>query len=309
MASRFEARKRKILEQLDAPADDYHDLSPKGSIDEPICNLISEINGLEGLVTTSSCSGRISVFLEGRKGKIEDAVSAAEDGETRAGPGGKGGGGAWLFISHTAVDVAELPSQSNYMSMFQLEEISNGEARMPSVACRYIHLKFEPMILHILSASVAHAQRILTAALTAGFRESGAVGLSSTKSGDTNPMIAVRSTGYSFDSIIGYHDEDGRNIPIVDAKYLCTLVHIANERFNINAERIARFRKALMESYYPHTALGLSKSDWEDADTRRARKKEEGLARQRALKLQSSHDREVTELESTDTINIDDTLR
>lgn len=156
---------------------------------------------------------------------------------------------------------------------------------------------------------MAHAQRILTAALTAGFRESGAVGLNSTKNGDTTPMVAVRSTGYSFDSIIGYHEEGGRNIPIVDANYLRTLVCIANERFKINTARITRFRKALMESYYPQAALGLSKPDWEDSDTRKARKREEGLARQRALKMEKSEDDTVTDLETIGTDTIDGTIR
>ena len=31
MPTRFEVRKQKILEQLDAPDGEYHDLSPKGS--------------------------------------------------------------------------------------------------------------------------------------------------------------------------------------------------------------------------------------------------------------------------------------
>jgi len=55
MATRFEARKQKILEQLDTPDAEYHDLSPKGSVDAPIRDLIGEINSLESLVTTSSC--------------------------------------------------------------------------------------------------------------------------------------------------------------------------------------------------------------------------------------------------------------
>ncbi|KAF1851765.1 uncharacterized protein K460DRAFT_401781 [Cucurbitaria berberidis CBS 394.84] len=305
MANRFEARKQKILEQLDAPVGEYHDLSPKGSIDEPIRTLIGEINDLEGLVTTSSCSGRISVFLEGRKGEIEGDVSAAEGEDSRAGPGGKGGGGTWLFISHAAVDISNSSSPPNYMSMFGLENITVEEERAPGVSCRYIHLKFEPMILHILSASMAHAQRIVTAALTAGFRESGAVALGSTKSGESNPMIAVRSTGYSFDSIIGYYDEEGHNVPLVDVKYLSTLVRIANERFKINAERIARFRMALLESYYPQTASGVSRPGWEDADARKIRKKEEGLARQRALKNRNSQEDTVAECGSTNTDNVD----
>jgi tRNA wybutosine-synthesizing protein 3 len=147
MPTRFEARKQKILEQLDAPDGEYHDLSPKGSVDAPIRDLIGEINKLQGLVTTSSCSGRISVFLEGRKADTEASDSALEGEESRAGPGGKGGGGAWLFISHTPVERVE--ENHDLMSEFGLQKIETGEGT-PSVSCRYIHLKFEPMVILLL---------------------------------------------------------------------------------------------------------------------------------------------------------------
>ena len=54
----FEATKDAVLQELAAG----HDLSPKGSIDVPIRPLVDFINSIDGLVTTSSCSGRISVF-------------------------------------------------------------------------------------------------------------------------------------------------------------------------------------------------------------------------------------------------------
>lgn len=142
MTSRFEARKQKILEQLDAPGEEYHDLSPKGSVDEPIRDLLREINDLDGLVTTSSCSGRISVFLEGRK--VENGPADTE--ESRAGPGGKGGGGSWLFISHAPVDISNTVIFQDCMSLFGLEKAAYKENTLPSVSCRYIHLKFEPMV-------------------------------------------------------------------------------------------------------------------------------------------------------------------
>jgi tRNA wybutosine-synthesizing protein 3 len=137
-----------------------------------------------------------------------------------------------------------------------------------------------------------YAQGVLTAALTAGFRESGAVSLGAAKTGESNPMVAVRSAGYSFDSIIGYQDSDGSNVALVDERYLQTLVTIANERFKINVDRITRFRKALLETYEtkPSDATGGSKPDWEDADARKRRKREEGLARQQALQSQVAQD-------------------
>ncbi|KAF2830104.1 hypothetical protein CC86DRAFT_345062 [Ophiobolus disseminans] len=295
MTTRFESRKRNILEQLGVPDGEYHDLSPKGSVDEPIRRLIGEINALEGLVTTSSCSGRISVFLEGHKVGSHDQL-LEQTGDARAGPGGKGGGGAWLFISHSPVDESHVTTAEAYLSLCGLDSAATKEGEEPGVQSRYIHLKFEPMILHVLTASTIHAQRVLTAALSAGFRESGAVSLSTTKSGDSTPMVAVRSTGYSFDSVIGYQDESDRKIPIVDEKYLRILVAIANDRFKINAERIARFRHALIEAFSP-SAGASSKPEWEDADARQRRKREEGLARQRALRSDSSDIKDRAQVE------------
>jgi tRNA wybutosine-synthesizing protein 3 len=140
--SRFATRKRTILEQLDAPEDEYHDLSPKGSIDAPIRSLIDDINRIGGLVTTSSCSGRISVFLEGRK---TGATNNEPEEESLAGPGGKGGGGSWLFISHDPVSNLGKDAASDFSSIFGLQQ---GDARdsAPDVSRRYVHLKFEPMV-------------------------------------------------------------------------------------------------------------------------------------------------------------------
>lgn len=146
MSNRFETRKHKILEQLSAPDGEYQDLSPKGSVDEPIRDLIGEINKCNGLVTTSSCSGRISVFLEGRKADDENAQFAEERVESRAGPGGKGGGGTWLYISHSPVEIANAASGSTLMQMFGLQNSATGERKTPDIQCRFIHLKFEPMV-------------------------------------------------------------------------------------------------------------------------------------------------------------------
>jgi tRNA wybutosine-synthesizing protein 3 len=109
-------------------------------------------------------------------------------------------------------------------------------------------------------------------------------------------MVAVRSAGYSFDSIIGYQDETGHNIPLVDEKYLRTLVAIANDRFRINVERIARFQNALMGAFKTSSSpRGNSKKlEWEDTNTRKQRKREEGLARQQALQTNGTESGDVT---------------
>lgn len=95
----FARRKEAILAQLAVPDDEYTDLSPKGTVDAGIRDLIDEINGLDGLVTTSSCAGRVSVFLEGRRAG-QGGPAAADEGSLLLLPGhhlaveeGEGGDG------------------------------------------------------------------------------------------------------------------------------------------------------------------------------------------------------------------------
>lgn len=155
----FLSKKSKILESLSVPIAEYDDLSPKGSIDIGIRELIDEINGLEGCVTTSSCAGRISVFLEGRKNTVSDGngyLGNGEDGEGGergkvAGVGGKGGGGRWLFVSHDPVDVAACGGMGGWVERLGMERVEGGEDEVRRllgsvVERRLVHFKFEPMV-------------------------------------------------------------------------------------------------------------------------------------------------------------------
>jgi tRNA wybutosine-synthesizing protein 3 len=97
------------------------------------------------------------------------------------------------------------------------------------------------------------------------------------------PMVAVRSMGLAFDSIIGYESVEGTATSLVDEEHLAMLVQIANSRFKTNSERIQRFRASLSKESSP----GYVKSerpDWEDASERKKRMKMEGLAKQSTLK-------------------------
>ncbi|KHO00233.1 tRNA wybutosine-synthesizing protein [Metarhizium album ARSEF 1941] len=240
----FTAKKTRILQQLAAPDAEYADLSPKGSVDSGIRPLIDEINCADGFVTTSSCAGRVSVFLEGERA-------------TSTGVGGKGGGGTWLYVSHDAVD------GQDWLRSLGLED---GEVPGPQ-GCRggrLIHFKFEPMLL-------------LRSALQAGFRESGAVSLTSGDSRTTGPMVAVRSMGLGFESLIGC-EVDGRRCALVSASYLRTLMDIGNERFEENTRRIERFRSAFRDDL---ASLGTGGPEWEDAAARRERMRAEGLLRRK----------------------------
>ncbi|EHK45782.1 hypothetical protein TRIATDRAFT_152507 [Trichoderma atroviride IMI 206040] len=302
----FCEKKAKILQQLAVPDAEYSDASPKGTVDEGIRYLIDEINTAEGYVTTSSCAGRASVFLEGRKSKTGDAENGESEQVARV--GGKGAGGTWLYVSHDPkADGGEgyldwmkelgLPDAADGLEMYH----DAGDER------RLIHFKFEPMILHVLTASLGHAQLLLRCALQAGFRESGAINITSPSGDQTTPMVAIRSMGLSLESLIGYEDAKGQRRRIVAPEYLKMLLQISNERFVENTKRIERFRAALKEAILePNSANAPKKlnpegKEWEDAAARRERLRAEGLKRKAALqagkKESASQDTDIVDLQ------------
>lgn len=168
LSQSFLAKKKIILNQLSVPISEYDDLSPKGSIDVDIRELIDEINQLEGCVTTSSCSGRISVFLEGKKqddwvrlgGQVVEGKESGESssrqyeaqvvengrggGKTAAGVGGKGGGGKWLFVTHNEVDISQHECAGGLQKLLGMEDQYGGQPH--GGRKRFIHFKFEPMV-------------------------------------------------------------------------------------------------------------------------------------------------------------------
>ncbi|KAK8102863.1 hypothetical protein PG984_016009 [Apiospora sp. TS-2023a] len=316
----FAARKRKILAQLAVPDAEYTDASPKGTVDAGIRDLIDELNGLDGFVTTSSCGGRVSVFVEGVKKKGSGAVgqqnqqaqeadggdeaeaepAARPAGMTLAAAGGKGGGGNWLFVSHDPVPITgDQMDLKDVLGLINIhEEVDDEESSLKEDSSpRLIHFKFEPMILHVLTASPAHAQLLLRCGLQAGFRESGAINLTAPALAGTEatptPMVAIRCMGLTFESLVGVKEGDRVQCTVTPA-YLRTLVDIGNERFAENTRRIQRFRSAVLEAVAAPAASGPKiKGDgsvWEDAQARRERKKAEGLKRKEELQNQQIHD-------------------
>jgi tRNA wybutosine-synthesizing protein 3 len=161
--------------------------------------------------------------------------------------------------------------------------------------CKYTNLLIQ--ILHLAVSSLQDAQVVLAAASAAGFRESGAIGLCLNQMGDFTPVVAVRSTGLAFDTIIGYENEEKGITNIVTKAHLKLMAELANERFRVNSERRSRFRSALLSSYTGATKLIDNeiggKSPWEDKATRQARKRQEGLARQQALNSTKQESRDL----------------
>lgn len=161
ISPQFIARKQKILEALTVPDAEYTDLSPKGSVDEGIRELINQINSMDGVVTTSSCAGRISVFLEGRKGQgfVERLDETPSTEETPV-PGGKGMGGKWLYVSHDPINVNALLEKRNIHDLLGLEPLSTSVSQ-DTVTQRLVRLQFEPMV----SSSYYRAYQIRVSAL------------------------------------------------------------------------------------------------------------------------------------------------
>lgn len=155
----FTLRKEKILSQLSVPDEEYTDASPKGSVDAGIRELIGQINAHAGLVTTSSCAGRMSVYLEGKKAVEGKTNHAGDDGEGdmlegRASGGGNAGssaggkgGGEWLFVSHDPMD-ADV-GEEGYEALLGLQTVSAGGTAQGvdlDGSSRLVHFKFEPMV-------------------------------------------------------------------------------------------------------------------------------------------------------------------
>ena len=140
----FASRKHNILQALSVPDKDYKDLSPKGSVDEGIKELITSINAIDGLVTTSSCAGRVSVFLEGKK--IHPNTPTIEQSQVEGHAArSKGLGGSWLFISHDPISIS-LPDRHENISPSELFHLTVPPLVPESSDLRLIKFQFEPMV-------------------------------------------------------------------------------------------------------------------------------------------------------------------
>lgn len=127
-------------------------------------------------MTTSSCAGRFSVYLDGEKGGRKDARGEVgeEEVEDKKGDkdekwegGGQGdegsmnenvksggkGGGRWLFVSHDPVQTDDSTgevSEKKYTELFGMQAYDGQQVTMGSHS-RLIHFKFEPMVSLIIT--------------------------------------------------------------------------------------------------------------------------------------------------------------
>ena len=108
-------------------------------MDAPLVDLIELLNGDPDWVTTSSCSGRISLLLQ---------------------PPGVRKGGEWLYVSHDRAEEGEV-----------LAAVAAAAGRGSGGGSA--SLRFEPLIVTLAARSQAAAARIMAIARAAGLRESG----------------------------------------------------------------------------------------------------------------------------------------
>ncbi|MCJ1400916.1 hypothetical protein MMC11_004127 [Xylographa trunciseda] len=281
----FTLKKNRILQHLSTPDDEYSDLSPKGSVDVGIRDLIDRINSIEGLVTTSSCAGRISVFLEGAK--TETNTNGQQNGSLQAAvPGGKGRGGRWLFVSHDPAEIPDTPSPEKrpIMKLLGMSRHGTLPIDLDPGTTRLVKFQFEPMILHVMAASLHHAQPVLAAAINAGFRESGVQSLKNLDDWNAFPMVAIRSAGIGLSSLIGYaldDDEEESVQCVVEESYLHLLLSTANYRFLENSKRVGRFQSQLSQNGHKE------ERHWEDGKARGERMKAQGLEERRTKAMQT----------------------
>ncbi|MBI4153290.1 hypothetical protein HY497_02090 [Candidatus Woesearchaeota archaeon] len=99
------------------------DKSNKGSVDEPIRKLIDKINALGNYYTTSSCSGRVVLWVEPESGK-KNKVS-------------------FLYRSHEEISITEIKKSLQHLPLDK------------------VWFRFEPMILHVACKTLDDANIIL----------------------------------------------------------------------------------------------------------------------------------------------------
>ncbi|CAH9106433.1 unnamed protein product [Cuscuta epithymum] len=214
----FAKRKAATLAAMNSPEPDK---SPKGSIDAPIVPLLTTINSHPSYFTTSSCSGRISIFAHPTPPSSTNPKKAK--------------GGKWVFISHDPVD------PNSVLPLLFASESTQVDPHHSLV------FRFEPLIIAIECKDVEAAQWLVSLAISCGFRESGIT--SATKK---RVIIAIRCS-IRLEAPLGYSQK-----LMVSTEYLKYIVELANEKMSANRKRTDGFLDALLKkgSFGHHISNG-----------------------------------------------------
>ncbi|KAI5951166.1 hypothetical protein KGF54_004240 [Candida jiufengensis] len=268
MQDPFLQKKQNILKEISQNSDDNLDASPKGTIDEHCIPIINLINTHPKMVTTSSCSGRVSVYLEGvQNNKI---IS-------------KGNEGKWIFVTHDT---------SNLDNWYQNINFKYDITKFPtSENLRSILYKFEALILHVKCKDISTANKLYQIAMNCGFRESG-IG--------SNYNVAIRIS-IKLDIPIGFMDESQYNEDgeesyncFVSKEYLKYITKVSFDRFKENLKKLNQLHEAIdkfikedndgNDEFIERIESVNIKEGWESKEERRARMIKEGLERKEKMR-------------------------
>ena len=266
----FDQKKKAILAEINSLEPD---LSPKGTIDQLCLPIMHLINSHKDMITTSSCSGRISVFVEGAKLINKKDVKS----------GGKGLGGRWLFVTHEQDEVLNWLNNISETEQIRFQSVDNNTNEFDN-SVRYILYKYEPFILHVKCRDFQMASKLFNVAMSCGFRESG-IG--------SNNIVAIR-INIKLDIPIGFLDEKDNNMLtfFVSKQYINNVLNkLTISKFIENKKKMDELYAAIDKEIISKPLDSNFNSQSEIKETkeeRRERKRREGLERQRQLKNKMS---------------------
>ncbi|KAH9578635.1 tRNA wybutosine-synthesizing protein [Trypanosoma melophagium] len=239
----FLERREKILSNL---RENKNDKSLAGRVDPQIAPLVSFINeNFTCYVTSSSCSGRASLF---HKGLVSAAVQA-ERVERKRGSFGQG----TLFQSHDRLHnvestvVQQLTPALESFAIWRKQQGDQGNDPLV-YETELLQLKFEPMIIHILCETMDDASKLLQCATESGQMESGVLSCSRWTSEQRKITCCITSS-LRLDIplfaegqwLLGHADFSS---PEWRALLVNTMTHM-NMLFDANEERRSRFTSEL----------------------------------------------------------------
>jgi len=239
MADDYTVRRERVLREI-APQGPYQkDLSPKGSLDAPIVDLINEINNSPGgcIYTTSSCSGRITLFTQKpgqRKGgrwevcshdkvtyeEIANAIHATSSGEKQR-------------AEESSTQTGEGEAESK-----QEHEESSSTRRNDEEDGTLTTFRFEPFILCCECKDLATAYKLLGVANRTGMRESGIMG------GIRRVLVGIRCSLRMEVAVRA----DGK--ALIPPSFTRFLTQQANQKFDENTRKTEAFRAEFKRTFY-----------------------------------------------------------
>ena len=203
-----------------------YDKSPKGSIDGPVYNLVDFLNSLEEFYTTSSCSGRISVY---------------EHGISRKGIN-------WLLVNHGTVTKDLIWDAIINKGIKQHINTNNNNKNNEYNENLLISFKCEPSIIHLCCHNLEGAKTLLHMVLACGFRESGI-----TISGSGKIILAIRTNSDSLEFPILL-----KGCLLYKKETLALVVNEANQRLLHNFARLDKLLDMLKKKYcWPQLSLNI----------------------------------------------------